>query len=172
MVPTQTSPVPGPDGTYTVFAHLNADKASLYRDILGTFVAERARFALALRPSEIQAALAAASGSALLPDEVDSALRQLRDWGNLDDSPDTAEAASVEEFYRKRRLYQLSAAGEAAEQALAIFSEYLHRPGELQTTALHDILELLDALSPLVTDEPPDDAKHLSATEGTFNVAL
>jgi hypothetical protein len=66
MVPTQTSPVPGPDGTYTVFAHLNADKASLYRDILGTFVAERARFALALRPSEIQAALAAASGLALL----------------------------------------------------------------------------------------------------------
>ncbi len=59
MGPTQTSPVPGPDGrTYTVFAHLNADKASLYRDILGTFVAERARFALALRPSEIQAALA------------------------------------------------------------------------------------------------------------------
>jgi hypothetical protein len=61
MVPTQTSPVPGPDGTYTVFAHLNAEKASLYRDILGTFVAERARFALALRPSEIQAALATAS---------------------------------------------------------------------------------------------------------------
>jgi hypothetical protein len=47
---------------YTIFAHLNAEKASLYRDILGTFVAERARFALALRPSEIQAALAAASG--------------------------------------------------------------------------------------------------------------
>jgi Protein of unknown function (DUF2397) len=65
---------------------LNAEKASLYRDILGTFVAERARFALALRPSEIQAALAAASGPALLPDEVDSALRQLCDWGNLDDS--------------------------------------------------------------------------------------
>jgi hypothetical protein len=42
MVPTQTSPVPEPDGTYTVFAHLNAEKASLYRDILGTFVAERA----------------------------------------------------------------------------------------------------------------------------------
>jgi len=163
MMPTQTSPVPGPDGTYTVFAHLNVEKASLYRDILGTFVAERARFALALRPSEIQAALATASGPALLHDEVDSALRQLCDWGNLDDSPDTAEAASVEEFYRKRRLYQLSAAGEAAEHALATFSEYLHRPGELQTTALHDILELLDALQPLVTEEPPDDAKlHLT----------
>jgi uncharacterized protein (TIGR02677 family) len=126
-------------------------------------VAERARFALALRPSEIQAALAGSSVPVLLPDEVDSALRQLCDWRNLDDSPDTAEAASVEEFYRKRRLYQLSAAGEAAEQALAIFDEYLHRPGELQTTALHDILELLDALSPLIADEPPDDVKlHLT----------
>jgi Protein of unknown function (DUF2397) len=35
--------------------------------------------------------------------------------------------------------------------------------GVLQTTALHDILELLGALSPLVADEPPDDAKlHLT----------
>jgi uncharacterized protein (TIGR02677 family) len=27
MVPTQTSPVPGPDGAYTVFAHRNGEKA-------------------------------------------------------------------------------------------------------------------------------------------------
>jgi uncharacterized protein (TIGR02677 family) len=163
MLPTETAPLPGSDATYTVFAHLNAEKAPLYRAILSAFVAERARFALALRPSEIQTALEGASGLALLPDEVDSALRQLCDWGNLDDSPDTADAASVEEFYRKRRLYQLSAAGEATEQALAVFNEYLHRPGELQTTALHDILELLDALPPLVADERPDDAKlHLT----------
>jgi len=148
---------------YTVFAHLNVEKARFYRAILRVFVVERARFALALRPPEIQAALAAAGEPDALPDEVDAALRQLCDWGNLDDSPDTAEAASVEEFYRKRRLYQLSAAGEAAEQALATFDEYLHRPGELQTTALHDILELLDALSPLIASEPPDDAKlHLT----------
>jgi hypothetical protein len=40
MGPMQTSPVPGPDGTYTVFAHLSAEKVSLYREILGTFVAE------------------------------------------------------------------------------------------------------------------------------------
>src|SRR5258708_5936343 len=162
MLP-ETSPLFGSDATYTVFVHLNAERATLYRAILGAFVTERTRFALALRPSEIQTALAGVSGPVLLPDEVDSALRQLCDWGNLDDSPDTAEAASVEEFYRKRRLYQLSAAGEAAEQALTVFDEYLHRPGELQTTALHDILELLDALVPLVANEPPDDAKlHLT----------
>jgi uncharacterized protein (TIGR02677 family) len=163
MTSTEADFLPGSDATYAVFVHLNAEKSPLYRAILRAFVAERARFALALRPSEIQAALATTSGPALPTDEVEAALRQLCDWGNLDDSPDTAEAASVEEFYRKRRLYQLSAAGEAAEQALTVFDEYLHRPGELQTTALHDILELLDALAPLVANEPPDDAKlHLT----------
>jgi integrase len=163
MTSAETPLLPGSDGTYAVFVHLNAEKSPLYRAILRAFVAERARCALALRPSEIQAALATTSGPALPTDEVEAALRQLCDWGNLDDSPDTAEAASVEEFYRKRRLYQLSAAGEAAEQALTVFDEYLHRPGELQTTALHDIIELLDALPPLLANEPPDDAKlHLT----------
>lgn len=107
MSPSETSPLPASNAKYSVFAHLNTEKAPLYRAILGVFVAERARYALALRPSEIQAALAAAHGSELFSDEVDAELRQLCDWGNLDDSPDTAEAASVEEFYRKRRLYQL-----------------------------------------------------------------
>ncbi len=129
MSPTETSPFLASNAKYSVFAHLNTEKAPLYRAILGVFVAERARYALALRPSEIQAALAAAHGSELLSDEVDAELSQLCNWGNLDDSPDTAEAASVEEFYRKRRLYQLSAAGEAAELALAARTNALQRSG-------------------------------------------
>ena len=157
VVTRDTSALPGVDETYAVFAHLNAEKSPLYRAILSVFVAERARFTLALRPSEIQAALVATSAGTLLVDEIDAALRQLRDWGNLDDSPDTAEFSSVEEFYRQHRLYQLSAAGEAAEHALSAFDEHLHRPGELQTTALHDILGLLDALLPLLADEARDD---------------
>lgn len=167
---------------YGVFAHLNAEKAPLYRALLDTLVAERARFALALRPGELHAALLASSapGNAGLPPgsvsvvsagfassvslpEIEAALRQLHTWGNLDDAPDTAEAATIEEFYRNRRLYQLSASGEAAEHALAAFHEHLRRPGELQTTALHDIIDLLDALLPLLADSPPDDAKiHLT----------
>jgi hypothetical protein len=49
--------------TYAVFVHLNAEKSPLYRAILSVFVAERARFTLALRPSEIQAALVTTSAS-------------------------------------------------------------------------------------------------------------
>lgn len=161
----------------TSFAHLNAEKSSFYRAILESFVAARSQFAIALRPSEVAARVeqarcqhpgggnpAARSGIELLG-EVEAALRQLKVWGNLDDAPDTAEAATVEEFYRDRRLYQLSAAGEAAERALDVFHEYLHRPGELQTTALRDVLELLDSLPPLLAQETPDDAKlHLALT--------
>lgn len=141
---------------FSAFIHLNAEKSALYRAILRTFVAERSRFVISLRPGELHTALA---DTVFAPSEIDAALQQLRDWGNLDDTPDHVDAASIEEFYRNRRLYQLSAAGEAAEQALAVFDEYLHRPGELQTTALHDISELLEALLPLLADTPPDDAK-------------
>lgn len=153
------SPWP-PISSYGVFAHLTAEKSKLYRTILGIFVSERARFALALRPTDL---LQAWSGNAIPPDDLEASLRQLRDWGNLDDSPDTAEVSSVEEFYRQRRLYQLSAAGEAAEKAVAVFDEYLHRPGELQTTALHDILQLLDSFPALLAEQPLDDGKlHLA----------
>src|SRR5690606_29723100 len=161
--------------SFSVFAHLQADKAALYRAILQVFVAERARFVISLRPAEIHQALSSASQisdfrSQIVEiadaDAVSAALVQLRAWGNLDDTQDTADAATIEEFYQRRRLYQLSAAGEAAEQALAVFHEYLHRPGELQTTALHDIAEFLDALLPRLADTPPDDAKiHLLLTQ-------
>lgn len=156
--------IPIPSAVYSTFAHLNVDKTPLYRAILRIFVAERARFVISLRPSEIQAALAGESEISDLQFQIDAegvaaALDQLRAWGNLDDTPDNADAATIEEFYHRRRLYQLSAAGEAAEQALSTFDTWLHRPGELQTAALQDIAELLDALLPLLADDPPDDAK-------------
>ena len=46
-----------PVADFTVFAHLNAAHSTLYRAILGVFVAERARFVISLRPAEVLAAL-------------------------------------------------------------------------------------------------------------------
>lgn len=145
---------------FSVFAHLNVEKTALYRAVLKVFVAERARFVISLRPAEILEGVRREGRDVEIGiGDVESALQQLCAWGNLDDTADQMDAATIEEFYRNRRLYQLSAAGEAAEQALALFDEYLHRPGELQTTALHDIAELLDALLPRLEDTPPDDGK-------------
>ena len=148
--------------THRAFAHLQADKAGLYRFILELFVSEKQHFTIALRPGEVQAALGdPARGLPAVPslDEIESALRQLTDWGNLESSDDQRDVATVEDFYRPRFLYQLSAAGEAAEQALAVFDEQLRKPGELQTTALHDIIELLESLRALGRAESDDPAK-------------
>ncbi len=147
---------------HRAFAHLQADKAGLYRAILALFVAEKQHFTIALRPGEVRAALAeGVHGLPAAPslEEIESALRQLTDWGNLESSDDQQDVATVEDFYRPRFLYQLSAAGEAAEQALAVFDEQLRKPGELQTTALHDIMELLESLHALGQAENDDPAK-------------
>jgi hypothetical protein len=45
MLPTETAPFPRSDAMYTVFVHLNAEKATLYRAILSAFVAESNRLA-------------------------------------------------------------------------------------------------------------------------------
>lgn len=132
--------------SFSVFSHLNAEKADFYRAILQVFVEAKAAFALHLRPADVGAALdgqhAASDGGVL-----DSALSQLCEWGNLDAHRDTADVVTVEEFYRPRFLYQLTAEGEAAERALAVFFETLKQPGELQAAALGDIRQYLGELA-------------------------
>lgn len=154
---------------FSAFAHLNAEKGALYRAILGVFVSERARFTIALRPPEIAAGLAARNATD--PDspappsetEITAALEQLVAWNNLLATRDTADVATVEEFYRSRYLYQFSAEGEAAEHAIGAFFQHLHRPGELQATTLHDLLTLLEQLSAeLRAAEPDRDRVHLA----------
>lgn len=147
---------------HRVFAHLQADKAGLYRALLETFVAEKEHFAIALRPSELREALLRRDHGLFEPppeEEVENALRQLTDWGNLEDTPDQENVATVEDFYRPRFLYQLSASGEATERALAVFDEQIRKPGELQTTALHEIIGLLEAVLEMAKANEADAAK-------------
>ncbi|GGI09391.1 TIGR02677 family protein [Egicoccus halophilus] len=136
---------------YGTFAHLAADKRHHYREVLDVFADAKARFVLHLRPSDVVAALPGRADVG----EVDAALRQLVSWGNLSADPDTAEVATVEEFYRARFLYRLTPEGEATERALEVFEQGLRRSGELQTAALGDIRDLLQQLREhLAVDEP------------------
>lgn len=150
---------------YGTFAHLTVEKCELYRQVLGVFAEAKARFVLHLRPSDVKSALLAPTDLA----EVEAALRQLVIWGNLSADPDTAEVATVEEFYRARFLYRLTSAGEATERALAVFEEGVRRPGELQTAALGDIRDLLRELRDHAVRDgagPPDAGKvHLTLRE-------
>ena len=115
---------------FSVFSHLNAQNSEAYRRVLGAFVTAKERFQVHLRPDDVlsqlrrnAAADAADPGDALTIEAVTAALDSLVDWGNLLASPDTGRVVHVEDFYRKRHLFQLSQAGEAAERALERFEE-------------------------------------------------
>jgi uncharacterized protein (TIGR02677 family) len=143
----------------SVFSHLSAEKAALYRAILRVFMQAKTSFALHLRPADVSAVLRDEG----LPDESDAgsldvALTQLCEWRNLESHRDTADVTTIEEFYRPRFLYQLTVEGEAAERALALFFETLIQPGELQATALADIRQYLGELSKLAEGETIDES--------------
>ncbi|MEY2520557.1 MAG: hypothetical protein QOF24_2316 [Verrucomicrobiota bacterium] len=141
-----------------VFSHVRAENVALYRAILRIFTDAKAAFALHLRPADIRMALIDHSAfDSSDAGGVEAALAQLCEWGNLEAHRDTADVATVEEFYRPRFLYQLTAGGEAAERALAVFYETLEQPGELQTAALEDILRYLGELEKISEDPLADE---------------
>lgn len=141
-----------------LFRHISAEKAELYRRVMETFAAAKRQFRLHLRPDEV---LAEGSWDKQTPriEEVQAALTQLTEWGNLESQPDTARVASLSDFYRARFLYRLSQSGEAVETALLTFASTLKRHAELQTVALEDITTQLQTLQALADEASPDAAK-------------
>jgi len=158
---------------HEVFSYLTVEKADLYRSIMRAFVAARSSFAIHLRVSDVVADIGGSVGTCPWePVEVEAALKQLCLWRNLQKTPDTADVSTVEEFYRPRYLYQLTAEGEAAEHAIAAFEEMIRRPGELQAAALGEIRSHLEELAQLTSDPVPDAGKvwaTLSALRQRFD---
>lgn len=148
----------GTDGPLDAFAYVIAEKAGAYRAVMRAFVEAKDGFRLHLRPADVSAALGG-DHRTVDEDEARTLLTQLVEWGNLRADPDTAEVATVEEFYRHRFLYSLTRAGEAAERAVQHFERTLVTPGELQTAALEDIRALLGELADLAGSDDPDPAK-------------
>lgn len=129
------------------FAYLNAEKTRLYRALMGLFMVAKTHFEIHLRPAEVLEGLDSLQrASQDAASEVEAALVQLCDWGNLKRTQDTSDVRTVEEFHRPRFLYQLTREGEAAERAVQLYEEQILKPGELQSAALGVIREQLQAL--------------------------
>ena len=141
-----------------LFRHVSADKSALYRSVMACFAAAKRQFRLHLRPDEV---LSEGDWPGRPPriEEIQLALTQLAAWGNLEAQPDTGRVASIGDFYRARFLYRLSQGGEAVETGLAAFAQALRRRAELQTVALEDIANRLQALRALAAESAPDAAK-------------
>ncbi|GAA1023032.1 hypothetical protein Aple_096220 [Acrocarpospora pleiomorpha] len=139
------------------FAHLGTPLELLYRSILVVFMRAKDRFVVHLRPGEVAAELGRDGDEALVP-----ALEKLVGWGNLRADADTDRVTSVEDFHRKRFLFQLTPEGYAAEQAIALYEESVGQRGALQSVALADIADQLAALAVLASAADPDPVRtHL-----------
>ncbi|WP_428390628.1 DUF2397 family protein [Lichenicoccus sp.] len=77
------------DGSVDLFRHVSAEKARVYRAIMDVFAAAKRQYRLQLRPDEV---LAKAGWPDAPPriEELNAALGQLAEWGNLETHPDTA----------------------------------------------------------------------------------
>jgi uncharacterized protein (TIGR02677 family) len=150
-------PQGGTPGAAQPFTHLGVPHAEQYRRLLRIFARARERFIVHLRPEDVAAELRVEAD-----DQLTEALDQLVRWGNLRADVDTSRVTTVEDFHRKRSLYQLTAEGQAAEQAIAFYEEAIGRRGQLQSVALADIADQLRALLTLAAESDPDPAKvHL-----------
>ena len=139
------------------FTHLGVPHAGQYRRLLGIFGRAKERFIVHLRPEDVAAELRVDAD-----DQLTEALDQLVKWGNLRSDVDTSRVTTVEDFHRKRSLYQLTPEGQAAEQAIAFYENAIGRRGQLQSVALADIADQLQALLALARESDPDPAKvHL-----------
>ncbi len=139
------------------FTHLSVPNADLYRSLLRIFARAKERFIVHLRPEDVAAELRVDAD-----EQLTQALEQLVVWGNLRADVDTGRVTTVEDFHRKRSLYQLTGAGQAAEQAIAFYEEAIGRRGQLQSVALADIADQLRSLQALAAEHDPDPAKvHL-----------
>ena len=140
------------------FTHLGVPNAEQYRRLLRIFARAKQRFIVHLRPEDIAAELRVDAD-----EQLTEALDQLVKWGNLRADVDTSRVTTVEDFHRKRSLYQLTVEGQATEQAIAFYEEAIGRRGQLQSVALADIDGQLQALLALARERDPDPAKvHLA----------
>jgi uncharacterized protein (TIGR02677 family) len=87
--------------------------------------------------------------------EIESALAQLCDWGNLQTEPDISDVGSVEDFFKLRHRFRMTPEGEAAERAIALFQASDRRP-ELQYGPLADIRLTIAQLAELWRIDEPD----------------
>jgi len=145
---------PAGDGVYGPFAYLAAPNAPLYRRVMRVLMAEKERFTVHVRPAQVAGALAADGAELVEEATVAEALERLAQptWGNLLAFPDSSRVTALEDFYRRRMLYQMSRQGEAAERSLAQYDQALGSRGALQSVALEDIVVLLTHLRDTVAD--------------------
>lgn len=137
----------------SVFRYVAAENAPNYRAIVEVFARAREHYQLELRPADVRDGIARLGLVFERPPDADperhleAHLEQLVAWRNLLRSHDTGSVTRLDDFYRRRFLYRLTPAGEAAHSAVLDVEATVGRSGSLQTAMLAEIRDALDALA-------------------------
>lgn len=121
--------------------------APTYLAILSVFVTARERYEVELRTERIAAGLAEAG---VVVDDLEAALRQLHQWGNVTWTQDTTRVSRLEDFRQRRALWQLTAIGQATHDAVIAVLDAVEVSGSLQRSLFRDIREHLSDLAEAV----------------------
>jgi uncharacterized protein (TIGR02677 family) len=129
------------DRSLRVFTYAVVEKVDLYVSVVEVLVDAKERFSLQLRPGEV---------AQHLPDvavgDIAEALETLEGWGNVTKFYDTAAPETLDEFYAKRFLYQLTEAGVAAHRGIQAVRRVGLDTGRLSSVLLPGIIERLIAI--------------------------
>jgi uncharacterized protein (TIGR02677 family) len=158
---------PATDLDLRVFTYAIAEKADLYVPVVEALVTAKERFVLQLRPGEVAQQL-----PGVHTEEVAAALEALAGWGNVTKFYDTTAPETLDQFYAKRFLYQLTEAGVAAHRGIQAVRRAGLDGGRLSAVLLPGIIERLAAIRTEATGGPtggdPDAARLLVDLFGTF----
>ncbi len=110
--------------------------ATAYAAILSALVAAKERYQVQVRTEPLVAELGAAGHDTT---NLVQHLEQLRDWGAVTWTQDTSRVASLRDFRRRRELWQLTAAGHAAHDAVVRILAAAEQSGSLQRALFRDI---------------------------------
>jgi len=92
-------------------------------------------------------------------EEIESAVEQLCEWGNLQTRSCSTRALTVEDFLKPHQTFQVTARGAAAEQAVSLVETSQEDDSYPDSTALTDILHAAQELRHLAQDASRDPAR-------------
>ena len=129
-----------------LFRWATAPERLTYLAVLAAFDDAKSSYEVQQRPVDIAVRLAA--GGVPLPDDENlvRTLDSLANWGVLERSFDASRVASIEEYRRRRPLFQLSVLGERDYRAVSEVLDAREGDGQLQRFALRQITTLLTDL--------------------------
>lgn len=150
-----------------LFAYVTSDEAPEYRAIVDVLFDATAEYRSDLTLTGISEELRRTSPQVALDrDVLERRLTQLHKWGNVDRDRDESWASDLRSYELRAYVYNLSAKGESAHEAVLGLEETLFKTISLQKVTLLRVRSVLEALAEQVLLDTPDgDVIHNLAEE-------